>query len=108
MSFKLKPINEVLKLDPASKNGELIKYTDNMPDNVAGYVDMNKTIFINDNMSKAMKRKALKHEKVHINQIKKGRLAFDDNEYVFDGKVYDIDKLDLESKKLPWEKEAYE
>ena len=35
-------------------------------------------------------------------------LAFDDNNYVFDGKVYDIDKLDLESKKLPWEKEAYE
>ena len=44
----------------------------------------------------------------NIDQIKKGRLAFDDNNYVFDGKVYDIDKLDLESKKLPWEKEAYE
>ena len=107
MAFKLKPINEVLKLDPASKNGELIKYTDNMPDNVAGYVDMNKTIFINDNMSKAMKRKALKHEKVHIDQIKKGRFAFDDNNYVFDGKVYDIDKLDSYTEHGPTDFKRY-
>ena len=60
MSFKLKPIHKVLELHPESKPGKLIKYSD-MPKDVAGYVDMNKTIHLNRNMPKSLENKALKH-----------------------------------------------
>ena len=107
MSFKLKPINKVLELHPESKPGKLIKYSD-MPKDVAGYVDMNKTIHLNRNMSKSLENKALKHERVHIKQIESGKLAFDDNDYKFKNKMYKIKDLNMNSKSLPWEKEAYE
>jgi len=50
----------------------------------------------------------LKHERVHIKQIENGKLAFDDNDYKFKNKMYKIKDLDMNSKSLPWEKEAYE
>lgn len=107
MSFKLKPINKVLELHPESKPGKLIKYSD-MPKDVAGYVDMNKTIHLNKNMPKSLENKALKHERVHIKQMENGKLAFDDNDYRFKNKMYKIKDLNMNSKSLPWEKEAYE
>tara|TARA_R100001443_G_C3288947_1_gene162318 strand:+ start:150 stop:479 length:330 start_codon:yes stop_codon:yes gene_type:complete len=106
MAFKLKPLHEVLGHHKESKLGEAIKYQD-MPKDVAGYIDMNKTIFINRNMPKKIQDKALKHEKVHRDQIKSGDLKFDDNAYVFKGKKYLIKKLNMNSKSLPWEKSAY-
>jgi hypothetical protein len=106
MAFKMKPIHEVLGHHKDSKFGEAIKMVD-LPDNVAGYIDMNKTIFINKNHPKKIQSQAIKHEKVHKQQIKSGDLYFDDNKYIFKGKEYKIKNLNMNSKALPWEKPAY-
>ena len=74
---------------------------------MAGYIDMNKTIFINKNHPKKIQSQAIKHEKVHKQQIKSGDLYFDDNKYIFKGKEYKIKNLNMNSKALPWEKPAY-
>ena len=106
MNFKLKPLHKVLGHHKDSKFGEAIKMVD-LPKHVGGYIDMNKTIFINKNLPKKAQDKALKHEKLHKQQIKSGDLYFDDNKYIYKGKEYLIKNLNMNSKALPWEKSAY-
>lgn len=45
---------------------------------------------------------------VHINQMKRGDLDYDDKNVYWKGKKYPRSAMKEGSKKLPWEKEAYD
>ena len=47
------------------------------------------------------------HEKVHLDQMKRGDLDYDDNYVYWKGKKYSRAQMKEGAKNLPWEAEAY-
>ena len=84
-------------------------YQVDMEDNILGMAQNNGTILINKNVSplELQKNKTISHEKVHINQMKRGDLDYTDSHVIWKGKKYSRATMEEGSKKLPWELEAY-
>jgi hypothetical protein len=84
-------------------------YQVDMEDNILGMAQNNGTILINKNVSplELQKNKTISHEKVHIDQMKRGDLDYTDSHVIWKGKKYSRAKMEEGSKKLPWEIEAY-
>jgi len=84
-------------------------YSTDMDDNVLGMAQSNGTILINKNVSplELKKNKTVEHEMVHIDQMKRGDLSYNDKHVTWKGKNYARSKMKEGAKNLPWEKEAY-
>ena len=55
-----------------------------------------------------LEKEAIAHEKVHLNQMNRGDLDYDDKNVYWKGKTYSRSKMNEGAKNLPWEKEAYD
>lgn len=84
-------------------------YSVDMDDNILGMAQNNGTILVNKNVSplELEKNKTIEHEKVHIDQMKRGDLDYTDTHVIWKGKKYARATMQEGSKKLPWEMEAY-
>ena len=51
--------------------------------------------------------KIIDHEKVHLDQMERGDLDYDDDNVYWKGKTYSRANMKEGAKNLPWEKEAY-
>lgn len=99
MAFKL--------TNPPYFNDNTPVYYVSMEEGVLGKANNNGTIIVNENVSPLKAREVIKHEKVHIEQMKRGDLNYDDKNVYWKGKVIPRSKINEGSKNLPWEKEAY-
>lgn len=77
MAFKIQPFYNI-------ENTPI--YSVDMEDGVLGRANNNGTIVINNNLSPAKLNSVVKHEKVHIDQMKRGDLDYDDNNVYWKGK----------------------
>ncbi len=84
-------------------------YSVGMDGNVLGMAQSNGAILINKDLSplELRKSKTISHEKVHIDQMKRGDLNYTDTHVMWKGKKYSRAAMQEGSKKLPWEVEAY-
>ena len=82
-------------------------YNVSMEDGVLGKANNNGTIIIDENLSAAQMQGVIDHEKVHIDQMKRGDLDYDDKYVYWKGKKYLRSEMQEGNKKLPWEAEAY-
>ena len=84
-------------------------YSVGMDGNVLGMAQSNGAILINKDLSplELRKSKTISHEKVHIDQMKRGDLDYTDTHVIWKGKKYSRASMKEGSKKLPWEVEAY-
>ena len=84
-------------------------YSTDMDDNILGMAQSNGTILINKNVSplELKKSKTISHEKVHIDQMKRGDLDYTDSHVIWKGKKHSRTTMKEGAKNLPWEKEAY-
>jgi len=78
-----------------------------MEDDVMGKANNNGTIIINKDLLPSQCAEVIKHEMVHIDQMKRGDLDYDDDFVYWKGKKYSRAKMDEGNAKLPWEDEAY-
>ena len=100
MAFKLN--------EPPYSSNNIPVYNVNMEDDVLGKANNNGTIIINNNIKDPKKiDKVVKHESIHIDQIKRGDLDYDDKNVYWKGKKYPRSKMNEGAKNLPWEMEAY-
>ena len=83
-------------------------YHVDMEDDVLGKANNNLTIIINKNVKPEMLDDVIAHEEVHIDQMKRGDLNYDDENVYWKGKIYPRDEMVEGDKKLPWEQEAWE
>ena len=74
---------------------------------VMGQATKNGSILLNKNLSKQDQQNVISHEKVHLDQMKRGDLDYDDTYVMWKGKKYPRSVMDEGNKKLPWENEAY-
>jgi|TARA_R110002020_G_scaffold3091_4_gene14154 hypothetical protein len=98
MSFKLKP--------PFNTKQSPI-YVRDLEEGVLGKGNKNGTILISDKVSPENQKQVIDHEEVHVDQVKRGDLDYDDDNVYWKGKVYPRDTMDEGAKNLPWEAEAY-
>ena len=83
-------------------------YQVDMEDGVLGKANNNGTIIINKDIKDPKQiDDVVEHEKVHIDQMKRGDLDYDDKYVYWKGKRYSRSKMKEGAKNLPWEKEAY-
>jgi hypothetical protein len=83
-------------------------YHVDMEDGVLGKANNNGTIIINKDINDVKQiNDVIKHEKVHIDQMKRGDLNYDDKYVYWKGKKYSRAQMKEGAKDLPWEKEAY-
>ena len=74
---------------------------------VMGRANKNGSITLNKNLSPLEQEDVIKHEKIHLDQMKRGDLNYDDKYVYWKGKKMPRSKMDEGAKNLPWEKEAY-
>lgn len=82
-------------------------YNVNMEDGVMGKANKNGTIILNKDLDPSQCDKVIAHEKVHIDQMKRGDLDYDDDNVYWKGKKYSRAQMQEGAKNLPWEAEAY-
>ena len=82
-------------------------YNVDMEDGILGKANNNGTIILNKNLDPKKKESVIAHEKVHLDQMKRGDLDYDDNNVYWKGKKYSRAQMQEGAKNLPWEKEAY-
>ena len=82
-------------------------YQVDMEDGVMGKANNNGTIIVNKNLNPSEIHDVVSHEKVHLDQMKRGDLDYDDENVYWKGKTYSRADMKEGAKNLPWEKEAY-
>ncbi len=82
-------------------------YQVDMEDGVMGKANNNGTIIINKDVPINKIQEVINHEKVHIDQMKRGDLNYDDKYVYWKGKKYSRAQMQEGAKDLPWEAEAY-
>jgi hypothetical protein len=98
MAFKITP--------PYSMDNTPI-YSVNMEDGVMGKANNNGTIILNKDLDPGQCEKVIAHEKIHLEQMKRGDLNYDDKYVYWKGKKYSRAQMQEGAKNLPWEAEAY-
>jgi hypothetical protein len=99
MAFKLRSSEKEIDNTPI--------YRVDMEDGVLGMANKNGSILINNNLSPLKEKEVIKHEMIHVDQINRGDLTYDDKNVYWKGKKYSRKTMDEGNRKLPWEKEAY-
>ena len=99
MAFKLN--------NPPYKINNTPIYHVDMEDDVMGKANNNGTIIINKNVDPSRIQDVIDHEMVHIDQMKRGDLNYDDKNVYWKGKIYPRAKMNEGAKNLPWDDEAY-
>lgn len=82
-------------------------YRVDMEDNVLGKANNNGTIILNKDLKPQQEAEVINHEMVHIDQMRRGDLDYDDKYVYWKGKKYPRSKMKEGAKDLPWELEAY-
>lgn len=82
-------------------------YHVDMEAGVMGKANNNGTIIINKDVPVNKIQDVINHEKVHIDQMKRVDLDYDDKYVYWKGKKYSRAQMQEGAKNLPWEAEAY-
>jgi hypothetical protein len=99
MAFKLS--------NPPYKIDNTPIYNVDMEEGVMGKANNNGTIILNKDLDPSQCQDVINHEMVHIEQMKRGDLDYDDNFVYWKGKKYSRADMKEGAKNLPWENEAY-
>lgn len=83
-------------------------YNVDMEDGVLGKANNNGTIVLNNKLTDPEQiQDVINHEMVHIDQMKRGDLDYDDKNVYWKGKTIPRSSIKEGSAALAWEKEAY-
>ena len=98
MAFKLTP--------PFPIDNTPVYHVD-MENGVLGKANNNGTIIINKDVPCDKAQDVINHEMVHINQMRRGDLDYDDKNVYWKGKTIPRSSIKEGAHNLPWEAEAY-
>jgi len=99
MAFKLN--------NPPYKVDNTPIYKVNMEEGVMGKANNNGSILLSKDLSPLEAEKVIAHEKIHLEQMRRGDLSYDDKYVYWKGKKYSRAQMQEGAKDLPWEAEAY-
>jgi len=82
-------------------------YQKDTEEGVMGQANKNGSIILDKNLSPVQQEDVIRHEKVHLDQMNRGDLDYDDKFVYWKGKKIPRSSMDEGDKTLPWEREAY-
>ena len=82
-------------------------YKIDMEDGVMGKANNNGSIVLNMDLDPSQVDDVVAHEKIHLEQMERGDLDYDDDNVYWKGKKYSRSEMEEGAKDLPWEAEAY-
>ena len=82
-------------------------YSVDMEDGVMGKANNNGSIVLNMDLDPSQVDDVVAHEKIHLEQMERGDLDYDDDNVYWKGKKYSRSEMEEGAKDLPWEAEAY-
>ena len=82
-------------------------YQQDTEEGVMGQANKNGSIILDKNLSPVQQEDVIRHEKVHLDQMGRGDLDYDDDFVYWKGKKIPRSSMDEGDKTLPWEREAY-
>ena len=74
---------------------------------VMGQANKNGSIIVSKDLHPEEQEDVVLHEKVHLDQMERNDLDYDDEFVYWKGKKYSRSEMDEGNKNLPWEKEAW-
>jgi hypothetical protein len=74
---------------------------------VMGQANKNGSIIVDKNLSPLEQEDVVRHEKVHLDQMERGDLDYDNDNVYWKGKKYPRSAMNDGDKNSPWEVEAY-
>jgi len=83
-------------------------YRTKIHDGALGKGNKNGTILVSEELHPEDEQSIIDHEKVHIDQMKRGDLDYDDECVYWKGKCWKRSEMKEGDPNLPWEKEAYD
>ena len=96
------------KINPPFQGDNTPIYATDLEEGVLGKANNNGTILVSDKITDPQERQSvIEHEKVHIDQMKRGDLDYDEDNVYWKGKKYYREDMKEGTKDLPWEAEAY-
>lgn len=113
MAFLLKDKNSLFGIHEMSTSNTPI-FVKKLDGSIAAEANRDGTIFVDKNMSDKQIKKAIAHEKVHLDQMAQGKLNYTDDVVTWKkdtrspARVYKREDMMEGAKELPWEKEAYD
>jgi hypothetical protein len=78
-----------------------------LPKGINAEANNDGTITVDPSLKGKELRTAINHEKVHMDQMDRGDLNYNDKHVIWKGKKYLRSKMREGEPKLPWEREAY-
>jgi hypothetical protein len=99
MAFKLN--------NPPYKIDNTPIYHVDMEEGVMGKANNNGTIIVNKDLDPSQIDDVIAHEKIHIEQMERGDLDYDNENVYWKGKTYSRADMAEGAADLPWEAEAY-
>ncbi len=100
MAFKIKPPYDSDKMNQPI-------YFANLEEGVLGKTNNNASVVLDEELGVEDQAKVEAHEAVHVDQIKRGDLSYDDENVYWKGETYSRKKMNEGDAALPWEAEAY-
>ena len=91
-------------------NGDRLVVEKKLPKDVYGQINPNGVIEINKDISPRNKKRAVAHEQVHLDQMNKGQLKYDSQNYYYRKdsaspiQVIPASQINTHDRDLPWEK----
>ena len=82
-------------------------YNIDMEDGVMGKANNNGSIVLNKDLDPSQVDDVVAHEKIHLEQMERGDLDYDNENVYWKGKKYSRSQMAEGAKDLPWEAEAY-
>ena len=96
------------KINPPFQGDNTPIYATDLEEGVLGKANNNGTILVSDKITDPQERQSvIEHEKVHIDQMKRGDLDYDEDNVYWKGKKYSREDMKEGAKDFPWEAEAY-
>ena len=96
MAFKMKGCGITVDNTPI--------YQMDLEEGVMGQANKNGSILINKNLNSKEQKEVIKRESVHLDQMKRGDLDYDNDNVYWKGKKIPRSKMNEGNKNLPWEK----
>lgn len=111
--FKLKNINAVFGIDGETSEEGTPVFSKKLDDGVGAEANRDGTIFVDESLNASGRRKAVEHEKIHLEQIAQGRLQYSNDSVTWKkdtrspARVYKRSDMKEGASNLEWEAEAY-
>jgi hypothetical protein len=97
----------IMKGFPLNADNTPIYQVDMEDKSVMGMANNNGSIVVDKDLKPSEINCVIAHEKIHLEQMKRGDLNYDNNNVYWKGKKYPRQKMKEGAKNLPWEAEAY-